>query len=335
MTVFKKVMFIVILSIFVIASVYLSFTVISRDTYEYEQQTDVGGTGVDGLVFCGFNGNLNTSEVRVYHPFVKNKNRTGDNDAFVEDGTRTVVAIDKFTFVSDENMQYCYVGPDVAYIDEQAFFGCFALRAIIVDDANEYYTDVDGVLYTKDKTEILLYPTYHTEYLVKIGKVPENYYETHDETYEIPEGVKRIATGCFYKTWGIKEITLPSTLESIGDMAFFKCESMLLTKLPDSLKEMGNDSFSYCKSMTGALFVPESVDSIGHHCFYKCEKLTGFYMGDKDESTIALGGKWQPKGENAFSAKPPVFGAVRADVESLNLKALEEASKTTTLPEDK
>ena len=325
-------MFIAVLSVFVVASVYLSFTVISRDTYEYEQQTDVGGTGVEGLVFCGFNGSLETSEVRVYHPFVKNKNRTSDNDAFVEDETRTVVGIDKFTFVSDENMQYCYVGPDVAYIDEQAFFGCFALRAIIVDEANPYYTDIDGVLYTKDKSEILLYPTYHTEYLVKIGKVPEGYFETHDETYEIPEGVKRIATGCFYKTWGIKKITLPSTLESIGDMAFFKCESMTLAQLPDSLKEIGNDSFSYCKVMEGVMFIPESVDNIGHHCFYKCEKLKSFYLGDKDESTIVLGGRWQPKGENTFSAEPPVFGSSRAEAQRINLEALEQASKTTTLP---
>ena len=37
--------------------------------------------------------------------------------------------------------------------------------SIIVDEENEYFCDIDGVLYNKDKTEIILYPMNHPQYL--------------------------------------------------------------------------------------------------------------------------------------------------------------------------
>lgn len=324
-----RVLFTLLLVIFVSASVWLSFNAISRPTYEYEQQENIGGTELSGTVFSGFNGNPTTAEVRVYHPMIKNPQRENDDDLqWIEDTSRSVVAIDKFTFVSDENMQYCYIGPDVAYIDDQAFFGCFALRAIYVDEANPYYTDVDGVLYTKDMKKMLLYPTYHISHLQDIGKIEKGYYDTHPETYEVPEGVEAIATGCFYKTWGIKEITLPSTLKQIGTMTFFKCQSLQLITLPDGLKKIGDDAFSYCFSMHGALYIPDSVEEIGHHAFYKCdENQLKFYMGAAGEDDLILGGRWLPKSENSLFTIKAEFGKTRQQAEEYNLALAQQAQQ--------
>ncbi len=321
-----KILFSLALVVFVGASVWLSFNAISRPTYEYEYQTNIGGTDLEGEVFVGFNGNSTTADVRVYHPMVKNENRVNDDDpAYVEDTTINIVAIDKFTFVSDENMQYCYIGPDVQYIDEQAFFGCFALRAIYVDEDNPYFTDIDGVLFSKDMKTMYLYPTYHIAHLQDIGKVEEGWYDTHPETYDVPEGVEKIATGCFYKTWGIQQINLPSTLKEIGKMAFFRCQSLKLIDLPDGLEKIGSDSFSYCFSMTGALYIPKSVQQIDHHAFYKCnveddgvEGELYFYMGAESENDIELGGVWLPKHDNSFKAKEPQWGMTRQDATDFN-----------------
>lgn len=322
-----RVLFSLALVLFVGASVWLSFNAISRPTYEYEDQTNIGGTDLDGVVFSGFNGNATTAEVRVYHPMVKNPNRTSDEDpAYIEDTTRNVVAIDQFTFVSDENMQYCYIGPDVQYIDEQAFFGCFALRAIYVDEANPYFCDIDGVLYSKDMKTMYLYPTYHISHLQDTGVVPVGFYDDGKnlETFEIPEGVERVASGCFYKTWGIREITLPSTIKSIGEMAFFKCQSLGLINLPDGLVEIGSDAFSYCFSMTGALYIPESVEKVGHHAFYKCNENGDlhFYVAAASEEDIELGGRWLPKHDNKLTSVKAEFGKTRQEAIDFN-KSLE------------
>lgn len=323
----RRIIFFAILIVSVGFSVYLSFNAISRQTYEYEEQENIAGTGLSGTVLVGFSGNSSTKDVRIYHPMVKNVNRSSSSevDAYIEDTSRNVTAIDKFTFVSDENMEYCYIGPDVAYIDDQAFFGCFSLHAVIVDKDNPYYTDVDGVLYTKDLSEIIIYPTYHILYLQETGKVEQGYYDNgaHLEEYEIPEGVKKVATGCFYKIWGIRKILIPSTLEEIGDMSFFKCESLELITLPDGLKTIGNDAFSYCKAMKYAMYIPRSVTSIGNYAFYKCDGLEVFCMGAENEDALSLGGRWQPKDENMFKANDPIYAKTRADADSYN--ALKDA----------
>lgn len=324
-----RVLFSLLLVVFVGASVWLSFNAISRPTYEYEYQTNIGGTGLEGEVFCGFNGNSTTAEVRVYHPMIKNENRQNDSDAsYIEDTSRKVVAIDRFTFVSDENMQYCYIGPDVQYIDEQAFFGCFALRAIYVDEANPYFTDIDGVLYSKDMKTMYLYPTYHISHLQDTGVVPVGWYDdgAHEETFKVPEGVEKIATGCFYKTWGIKEIELPSTIKEIGSMAFFRCQSLRLVNLPDGLRKIGSDAFSYCFSMKGALYIPESVEEIEHHAFYKCADNGDlvFYLAAESEDDVILGGRWLPKHDNSLFSVEAQFGKTRQQADEYNKSIVSE-----------
>lgn len=318
-----RVLFSLLLVLFVSASVWLSFNAVSRPTYEYEEQENIGGTELSGLVFSGFNGNKTTADVRVYHPMIKNPDReSAEDEAWVEDTTRNVVAIDRFTFVSDENMQYCYIGPDVQYIDEQAFFGCFALRAIYVDEANPYFTDIDGVLYSKDMKTMYLYPTYHISHLQDTGVVPVGYYDDgkHVETFEVPEGVERIATGCFYKTWGIQQITLPSTIKELGEMAFFRCQSLKLINLPDGLKKIGSDAFSYCFSMVGALYIPDTVEEIGHHAFYKCLDNGDLkvYLGAESEEDILLGGRWLPKHDNKIKSIDAEFGKTRQEADDYN-----------------
>ena len=51
------------------------------------------------------------------------------------------------------------------------------LENIIVDEENEYYSSIDGVLFTKDKKGFFFYPSVRKE-----------------ETYTIPESVERIGS---------------------------------------------------------------------------------------------------------------------------------------------
>lgn len=380
MSTFKKIVFILLLVVFVGTSVWLSFNTISRPTYEFEELTDVAETDVDGWTFIGFNGNQNTEVVNI--DYVRDEN--GENP----DKSKPIVAVDSFTFVSDEYVKYIYIGESVQYIDEQTFVYCKQLRAVYVDDNNPWYTDVDGVLYTKDMKTMILYPICRCTQIVyddieKTGEITnigldiketvtasgENldalyldfknkasddisrtlfdemlergvmapYIGTYyivkeksdtsitvekawscDEVYSIPEGVERIAKNCFYKCDRLQKIDIPSTVKEIGDMAFFKCYGVSLVTLPDGLVSIGSDAFSYCENMKYSIFIPASVEEIGHHCFYQCDRLEKFFVEDASEETIALGGNWQPKSENAFKADPPVMGASYADFESYN-----------------
>ncbi len=67
----------------------------------------------------------------------------------------------------------------VTEIDPSAFAACSSLTAINVSDDNPNYKSVDGVLFNKDGTELLWCP------------------KRASDRYEVPSGVKRIATGAF------------------------------------------------------------------------------------------------------------------------------------------
>ena len=79
------------------------------------------------------------------------------------------------------------------------FLGAEHLKQIIVDENNAIYSSVDGVLYNKDKSEVLYVPQAYT------GMSGE---------WNIPEGTITIGNYA-YNTNGIVKINIPSSLQNI------------------------------------------------------------------------------------------------------------------------
>lgn len=402
----KRIAFIVFLCLFVGASVYMSFNMISRETFEFEYTENYNDTGAKGYIFKGFNGNNSTKDVYIEHPMEK------VNGEWVE-GKGDVIAIEQYTFVSDEYVEYVHIGKSVEYIEDQAFVYLKKLRAFYVDEENPNYCSVNGILYTKDMTEIISYPICHCTQVViddikETGEVSnigienvqtftvegkyvpgdeaastiypniKNYIKTNyagdfdyfnefkeisqlldekiyspyigtyyhvtemddnsvtieffwtcDEKYDIPESVTRIDSKAFYKCDRLTAIAIPDNVTYIGDMAFFNCWRLSEIKLPSVLEEIGDDGFSYCSGIKYAVFIPKSVKTIGHHCFYKCNENLDFYMEAKDDSGMSIGGRWQPRSDNSFKAKDPLWGKTEADYHAYIdplIKADEEAA---------
>lgn len=69
------------------------------------------------------------------------------------------------------------------------------------------------------------------------------------------------------------KVTLPESLEVIGDAAFYGCEGLTSVNLPKSIRKIGNLSFKNCKELT-CVFIPNSVLSIGDEAFASCYKLS-------------------------------------------------------------
>ena len=271
MKTWQKAIFIIVLVAFIIASVTISFISMARAPFEYEYQTALESEySVEGWVLFGFNGNNSTKEVHI--DFVR------DEDGNNPDSSKPVSAVGKFTMNTDEYVEVIHIGKDVKYIDETSFFYCKELKAIEVDEANEYYTSVDGVLYTKDMKKLMVYP---------IKKV--------ETSYTIPEGVERIGACAFYKNETLTEVNIPSTLKEIGDMAFFKCEKISLVTLPNGLEIIGSDAFSYCQELKPVMFIPGSVKEIGSFAFYSCSNFKEFYMGAQSKEQITFEDSWLPK----------------------------------------
>lgn len=199
---------------------------------------------------------------------------------------KKVTGIDDFAIVNLENVTKITIGKNVSEIGLWALENNKKLTAIEVDEENEYFCDVDGVLFTKDMKTLLFYPMARdvTEIKDEAGNTVKHI------AYEIPEGVECVRTKAFYKCSDIRELTLPSTLKTVEEKAFFRLGISEIT-LPETLQTIGKDAFAYTGLKT--IDIPANVREIGEYAFYNSTSLLEINVGSP-ESELTLGQKWYP-----------------------------------------
>jgi len=162
----------------------------------------------------------------------------------------SVKSIDTGAFSWCENLTAVFIPSSVEYIAPFTF--TYSPNAfIIVDENNPVYSSENGILYSKDKTKLLEYPTAQRFFVVR-------------------EGVTDIGSGAFYGT-PIYSIKLPTTLKTIGDSAFGMCRDLRIVDMP-SVVDIGDDAFYQCLSISD-LDLPENLEIIGEDAFFDCISL--------------------------------------------------------------
>lgn len=166
------------------------------------------------------------------------------------------INIRMFSFVGCNNLTEIIISDSLAEIEADAFNFCYSLAAFTVNDGNLYYSDINGVLYNKDKTVLYYFASGRTE-----------------TSYVIPDSVVHIGDNAFYGCTEMTEIIIPDTVITIGNDAFFACYSLAEIILPDSLTSIGEGAFYSCDSIT-EIVIPDSVTNIGILAFTGCDGLT-------------------------------------------------------------
>ncbi|MBQ8765230.1 MAG: leucine-rich repeat domain-containing protein [Clostridia bacterium] len=199
-----------------------------------------------------------------------------------------VTKIADFAIVNLEYVEKVFIGKNVKEIGVWALENNQHVTAFEVDEANEYFCDVDGVIYTKDMKTLLFYP-------IAKDLIVEKNQDGNDieiSTYKIPDGVETIRSKAFYKCYPLKEIEIPDSVKRIEEKAFFRCDKITELKLPQALEFIGKDAFSYCSGLA-ELNIPANIKQIDTYAFYNCNNLLTINV-DAKESDIELGDKWYP-----------------------------------------
>ena len=174
----------------------------------------------------------------------------------------SVISIGNDTFLGCNKLTSITIPNSVTSIGERVFAGCSSLTAINVAEANKFYSSVDGVLFNKDKTELICYPP---------SKV--------DDSYSIPNSVTSIGASAFIYCSNLTNITLPKGVTSIGDSAFCNCLSLTSITIPFGVTSIRNSTFYGCSSLT-SITIPNGVTSIGDSAFSGCTSLTSITIPD-------------------------------------------------------
>lgn len=222
----KKVIFVIIIIVAVSLSMLFSVLALQNDTFDYEELDD-------GIQFSKFSNTGYLYELDIDYvsdiEYIAGNNDPTTNFKVVKDTSKPITSVRQFTLNCDDKIKTIRIGANVTKIDGKAFYSCWALQNIEVDENNPNYCDVDGVLYNKDKTEILCYPCNHDEYLrQKYGYEAEPFsadvtpeYERDIQTYVVPSTVKKLGEMCFNYA-NLRYIYLPEGLETIETLAVFK-----------------------------------------------------------------------------------------------------------------
>ncbi|NCA68057.1 MAG: hypothetical protein EOM87_08345, partial [Clostridia bacterium] len=147
-----------------------------------------------------------------------------------------VKSIGSYAFEDCTGLTSVTIPDSVKHIGDNAFWGCTGLTDIIVNDGSKHYKSQDGVLFSKDITELILFPQ---------GK---------KGSYILPNSVNSIGRRAFSKCSGLTSVTIPYNVKHIGDWAFDGC-----TGLTDII--VNNDSKHY-KSQDGVLFSKDMTELI-------------------------------------------------------------------------
>ncbi len=222
----KKAIFVIAIVVSVSLSILFSVMALKTDPFEFVETEK-------GYEFTKFSNTGYIYELDIDYvsdiEYIPGNNDPATNFKVVKDETKPITSIREFTLNCDGKIKTIRIGANVLDIDPKAFYSCWALQNIEVDENNPNYCDVDGVLYNKDKTEILCYPCDHDEYLrQKFGYEKELYrdevtpeYERDIQTYVVPSTVKKLSEMCFNYA-NLRVIYLPEGLERIETLAVFK-----------------------------------------------------------------------------------------------------------------
>lgn len=105
---------------------------------------------------------------------------------------------------------------------------------------------------------------------------------------EIGEGITHVGNNTFYGYYLCKNISLPSTLQSIGEDAF---NGTIITslELPAKLKTIGANAFAYSYGLT-YVTIPASVTSLDPTAFRNCIKMMSFTVEEGNKNYCSIDG---------------------------------------------
>ena len=228
----------------------------------------------------------------------------------------TVKTIGEYAFRRCTALTEIHIPDSVITIKDDAFNGCGAIETITVGAGNETYATQDGVLYTKDIKTLIYYPA-----------------QRSGTSYTVPEGVTAIAGVSFCEATGLEEISLPSTLKSIGYYAFEGC-GFYKVDLPEGLETLEEFVFNRCIHLE-EVSLPASLTKFGIGPFNRCAALKKVTVSAKSASFADQDGVLFSKDGKTLLCYPAGKGspsyAVPEGVEAIGIFAFSRASMLTAL----
>ena len=177
----------------------------------------------------------------------------------------------KFDVYDDADGGILALPAELEYISPQAFgdWSSSIFTGLSISENNKNYCSIDGVLFTKDRSTLVLFPsriqTDSSMIREKMTRSGNEYF------YYIPDGVKTIGDYAFkslpyIRTDKFLHLIFPPSLETIGNHAF-EYADLYDISLNEGLKVIGKKAFMSSDLLSDRLILPDSLKEIGDEAF--------------------------------------------------------------------
>ena len=153
---------------------------------------------------------------------------TGQND----DSTFRVVEIDQNAFYGCSEVTSIDIPYSVLRIVDGAFKGCSGIKKFTVNENNQSYKDVDGILFSKDNKMLIKYPA-----------------KKETAEYVISEEVAIICTEAFMDNAFLRKVSVGNFVTAISDNSFKNCSALEEVELGGNVRIIGAESFKNCPKL--------------------------------------------------------------------------------------
>lgn len=198
----------------------------------------------------------------------------------------TLKSVGSYAFWKSLSLSTIYIPASLTDLSAKAFTEG-SMIAYEVSPDNPVYSSEDGIMFNKDKTELLHFPA-----------------KKQVESYSIPEKVEKIGKFAF-ECNQLNEVTFPEKLISIDDYAFFMSDKLTKVDIPNNVSFIGESAFSRCSNLKevhlsenletispGTLEygyalekvnIPSKVTSIGDNAFRYCRVMNSLTLPESLE----------------------------------------------------
>ncbi len=184
-----------------------------------------------------------------------------------------LVSIEKFALEGCVSLKNLLIPKNLNMVGE-TFETCSSLESFDVHPDNEHFSSLSGVLFDKSMQSLIRFPRSNG------GEQSEPNSRNNKlllSEYSIPEGIKKISSFAFSRSYGLTNIVIPSTVNKIEPYAFYMCTNLAQVTIPDSVEAIPQGAFSRSYSLQ-RVTIGKGLRHIYPFAFSFCPSLSAFYF---------------------------------------------------------
>ena len=183
----------------------------------------------------------------------------------------TVKQIGTYAFGKNTTLTSVSIPETVTELEYSAFMGCTSLTAVTIPSGLTKAGSLGSGAFSGCSALTTV------QFGSGLTSIPEALFEsTGLRTITLPESVTSIGMWAFANCTKLEQVSFPASLTSIDGCAFENCTALTAVTLPKRLTELGNDVFENCSALK-SVWIPKSLTNIngfGDGCFAGCTALT-------------------------------------------------------------